>query len=373
MIPTNPIFIIGTSRSGSNLLRLMLNTHSRIFIPHSPHIFSYFADLESCYGDLTDQACLRALLRDVIRLLRAHIYPWDVPAHLEDHLFSMGPQNLVDVYAAVYNYYRQCNGKERWGCKSTLMIDHTQAVLQRFPLAKLIWLIRDPRDVAASSRQSVFNPCHPYLTAQLWHRHQTEGLRVLQRYGPTTVMPLYYERLIHDPVMTTKHLCDFLGEPFEDKMLEFFKTAEAHTTSSLSESWRNTALPILSNNDKKYSVILSKRETRIVESVNYDLMRRLGYQVEFKESCDTKVTILQTTFYRLCDSLLRFRLEMRSLMRDKNHWRRWRRNILIAYIRRQRQWKSRLLESMRWNRKVCFRARGGANEKVAGSYYSSRN
>ena len=74
----DPIFIIGTERSGSNLLRLILNAHSEIAVPHPPHVMSYFGPLEKYYGDLSRESNFRRLAKDVIVHLRSHIHPWEV-------------------------------------------------------------------------------------------------------------------------------------------------------------------------------------------------------------------------------------------------------------------------------------------------------
>ena len=79
-VTESPLFIIGTERSGSNLLRLILNTHSRIAIPHPPHVVRYFAPLEAAYGDLSrSKEAFTALVDDILAFVRMHIYPWDIP------------------------------------------------------------------------------------------------------------------------------------------------------------------------------------------------------------------------------------------------------------------------------------------------------
>ena len=69
----NPIFIAGTERSGSNLLRLILNSHSEIAVPHPPHVVRYFAPLEVAYGDLADDQNFADFVRDITRLVPWHI------------------------------------------------------------------------------------------------------------------------------------------------------------------------------------------------------------------------------------------------------------------------------------------------------------
>ena len=61
--PTAPLFIIGTERSGSNLLRLILDAHPGITVPHPPHVMNYFAALEGRYGDLQQRSARVARAR----------------------------------------------------------------------------------------------------------------------------------------------------------------------------------------------------------------------------------------------------------------------------------------------------------------------
>jgi hypothetical protein len=99
----------------------------------------------------------------MLRLLECHIHPWESLPDLDAIASSAQPMDLFGIFVAIYEWQQQEVGKARWGCKSTFMIHHVDRILARFPNAKFIWLIPDPRDVAASSRESVFNPCHPYL------------------------------------------------------------------------------------------------------------------------------------------------------------------------------------------------------------------
>ena len=66
--PTDPLYIIGTERSGSNLLRVILNAHADIDVPHPPHILKYFHALAPGYGDLKGRRARATLVRDVLRL-----------------------------------------------------------------------------------------------------------------------------------------------------------------------------------------------------------------------------------------------------------------------------------------------------------------
>jgi len=326
----SPIFIVGTERSGSNLLRLLLDSHSQIAIPHPPHIFHYFAPLEAGYGDLSEGENFQRLVQDVLRLLECHIHPWEKIPSLDAIASSANPQDLLGIFVAIYQWHQQQTGKARWGCKSTFMIAHVHRILAQFPDAQFIWLVRDPRDVAASSRESVFNPCHPYLTATLWCQQQQLGLAHEQQLPKANWLRLLYEDLIAHPEQKLQEICEFLGENFEEQMLKFCETPAAQLSASLSQSWANTASPVQRHNAGKYRQALNESEIRLVEEVAGEVMGEFGYPLDFQPS--TGVTPPSELELAIAEFLGRCHVEWKSLQGDRNHWQRWQRDWEMALL-----------------------------------------
>ncbi len=341
----DPIFIIGTERSGSNLLRLLLNSHPRIVVPHPPHVMRYFAPLEAQYGDLRKVANRRRLAADVRRLVRVHIYPWETVIDLDSLVADADPPDLFGIFVALYEQARRASGKPRWGCKSTFMIDHVDRVGAHFPEARLLYLVRDPRDVAVSSKGAVFNPYHPFFTAELWRRQQETGLALRERLDGRQLLLVTYERLVADPTASLKRICAFLDEPFDPAMLRFFTTSEAKKSGRLSTSWANTDRPVLTNRIGTYRRGLSEHELRLVEAICHAPMRALGYQPEHDEEALAATDLTARRYqYQLTDHLLEFKAELGSLRRDRNHWRRWAREGLMLGLRLRRS----LAAERRW-------------------------
>lgn len=331
MGPTDPIFIIGTERSGSNLLRMILTTHSRIDVPHPPHVLKYFAPLEPSYGPLSDPARLDALATDVLRLLAIHIHPWECAIDRARLVAEADPPDLFGLLIGLQEQHMTWAGKVRWGNKSTFMVDHVDRVLARFPDARFLWLVRDPRDVAVSSQQSVFSPFHPYFTACLWREQQERGLALEQRLGPAVLKRLPYESLLADPEAVVREICAFLGEQFEPEMLRYHESGAAKRGAGLSESWRNTAAPVIQANAGKWRGKLSEEELRAVEGVCREPMEALGYALDRMEPWTPpgSATLLR---WRLENERGRLKVEWRSLRKDKNHWRRWGRALQMQSI-----------------------------------------
>src|SRR5665213_1268446 len=150
----NPIFIVGTERSGSNLLRLLLNELGNVCVPHPPHLMRDLTPLISRYGDLQVDRNFKRLIGDAIKLVELHFAPWPLALDPQKVVNEVPQRDLYSVYAAIYEQYRVHAGKTRWACKSTFMIHHVDTVLRHHRAPQFIHLVRDPRDVAVSARKS---------------------------------------------------------------------------------------------------------------------------------------------------------------------------------------------------------------------------
>jgi hypothetical protein len=272
-----PVFIIGTERSGSNLLRLILNRNPAIYIPHPPHLMKDLGPAEHLYGDLADDRNFRRLVNDAARLVELHFSPWEIKPDREDAFANAAARRLYCVKARFYDQYRLFKGAARWGCKSTFMVHYADQARQYSLGARFVHLVRDGRDVAASARSSVFNHFHPYYVARLWSRQQRIAAELAARLGKEEFITLRYEDLLEDPEKETRRLCAFLGEDYSPAMLNYFEGAEARGLARLSGSWQNCARPVLRGNAGKYRGVLSAEEVRVFEAVAAAELALYGY------------------------------------------------------------------------------------------------
>ncbi|MFG2609840.1 sulfotransferase family protein [Streptomyces anulatus] len=319
-----PILIIGTERSGSNLLRLVLDAHARIAVPHPPHFMRYLSGIP--YDGDVD-----AMVGDAMRLLRHHIHPWP---HVIDRAAVTGAAgtSLFGVVSAIYDQYRVAEGAARWGCKSTFMVEHVDEVLAELPDARFLWLVRDPRDVAASAKRAVFGHCHPYRMALRWTAEQDLARAALERWGPDVVHLVRYEDLVSEPDREIRAICDFVGEAFEPAMLAHHLGDHARVTASLSASWRTAGDPITTARIGAHRRGLSERERRQVESVTAPAMEELRYPFDGASPAEPAPGPLRVA---LGGFAVRMAVEARSLCTDRNHFRRWRRDVTVRRLRRR--------------------------------------
>ena len=324
--PTDPLFIIGTERSGSNLLRLVLDAHPGITVPHPPHVMNYFSRLEHRYGALEDRDRRVRLAEDIARLVEIHIHPWDIQPDPVRMAEDAVPNDLFGLFLALYEQHLESTPARRWGCKSTFMIHHVDRILARFPKAGLLWLVRDPRDVAVSARKSVFSPCDPRLSARLWSAQQAHGL-ALEARMPERILRIHYEALTTDPDTTIRAVCNHLEESFHPDMLQFSKTQNAQRIAQMMDSWKNASAGFLKNNSQKWRRELTEVEIRAVEEECGEQMETLGYA----RSTDAGVPVSDPLLY-LREAWERTRVELQSLRNDANHWKRWNRRAWLTLL-----------------------------------------
>lgn len=273
-----PIFMIGTQRSGSNLLRLMLNQLNEVAAPHPPHILQRMVPLISAYGDLKAEENFGQLVEDVCKLVELNPVPWEgVVLNRSDVAARCRERSVVALHGAVYDICAETKGAKTWCCKSLANIKYVPEIEAYFGKPKYIYLYRDGRDVAVSFHKAVVGDKHFYHIAKEWAATQQRALQIQKDLEPSRFLAVSYEGLTGNPRMAAQDICAFLGVPYRDSMLEYHKTEEAKRAASSSELWGNVTSPVMQNNSRKFLREASKLELCIFESVAGTVLDALGY------------------------------------------------------------------------------------------------
>lgn len=325
-----PIFIVGTERSGSNLLRLILNAHSEIAIPHPPHIMRDFSPLLRFYGNLEKLSNFQNLVHDVVMVVNSHFAPWPFVVN-EEVVFQRAhsKRSLFSIYCTIYDLYLEHTKKKRWGCKSTFMYRHFHEICDQYAGAKFIHLVRDPRAVVASAKKSIFSAYQPQLEASLWLREQNEidDLKLADPHREK-LMIVRYEDLVENPNVTVPKIMAFLGVSYESQQLDYFQSKEATVLSQLSESWKNCGEPISRDRIQLYQKELQSAEIELVETITEQKMQAYGYPL----MTNAKAQLRSTFTPLLQEYFLWWKAEYRSFQKDKNFSKRWKKKLLLKQI-----------------------------------------
>lgn len=198
-----PIFVIGSPRSGTTLLRLVLDSHPRISCGEETH---FLRDLQSVVGRHWDLVATYGLERD----------------------WWLG--RLRDLYEDFQGEVLARSGKARWAEKDptyTLLLDFIEDL---FPDALYVHLLRDGHDVVASFRDRWGYRSAARAARTEWARYVEAARSFAARVGPGRFLEVRYERLVAHPEPEARRLFAFVGEDFVPEVLAF-DPAE-HTATS---------------------------------------------------------------------------------------------------------------------------------------------
>jgi len=275
-----PIFMIGTQRSGSNLLRLMLNQLPEVAAPHPPHILQRLMPMVPGYGDLAQNANFARLVDDVCQLVELNPVAWDgVTLDRAEIARRCRERSLVAVFGAVYDRMAETRAAQTWCCKSLANISYLDDIERYFGgTARYIYLYRDGRDVAVSFRKAVVGEKHVYHIAREWGSTQRIALAHRKRIGVRRFFGICYEDITTQPERSMRRLCDFLGYRYTPSMLSFHETEEAKKAARSSDLWSNVVNPVMAGNSRKFLGEMSKAELALFECIAGDVLDTLGYE-----------------------------------------------------------------------------------------------
>jgi Uncharacterised nucleotidyltransferase/Sulfotransferase family len=209
-----PLFI-GAARSGTTLLRAMVDAHPDIAIPPESWFITEFASRRQQYETRRDF--------DVERFasdLLAHdrFGRWGVEeGDLYAVLHEAAPQDYPSAIRTVFSYWAARQGKPRYGDKTPGYATQLPLLAALFPEARIVHLIRDGRDVALSYSErfgiSTVKAIH------LWRSRVRAAREAGRALGVDRYHEVRYEDLLADPDSTLRDVCSFIGIPFSDRML----------------------------------------------------------------------------------------------------------------------------------------------------------
>lgn len=225
-----PFFIVGSDRSGTTLLRLMIDTHPRLRIPRESWFISDLMDRLPLNSSLSREQ--QKLAFDLIS--NHHRWKdWEFPDEkLKDVIFSLESPKLGDLVDAVFINCGNPDNKPRWGDKTPRYVQDIDRLHQVFPHAKFIHLIRDGRDVCLSLMNTKWHGISIEEIAGFWCEQVGAGIESGRKLGESTYLEINYKDLILNSEATLQKICQFIGEEYDPQMLEYQKVAERELTDS---------------------------------------------------------------------------------------------------------------------------------------------
>lgn len=289
-----PFFILGTGRSGTSLIRRVLDSHPRLAVPDESHLYNLFFPLHRHYKDLSIEKNQERLIEDILSTL--HIKNWLPRLNKNEILKRIKTPDFAGVVDAVIGSWAENQNKVRWGEKTPQHIFYWKEILNSFPNSKIIHIVRDGRDVSLSFINAKFGPKTVHAAAKRW-RNELLQIQMLKNHIPShQFMEIRYEDFLDKPEKVLKQICQFLGEEFLPEMLNF---QSKKTTSYVEKvNKENLKKPLLKDNKIKWLNQMSKHDLRIFEAICYPQLIEYKYKPFFEErpKLDKKEDLYLTIF-----------------------------------------------------------------------------
>lgn len=256
-----PIVLGGCGRSGTTLLRMMLDSHPRICCGPESSVFRRRAlDPEA----LADRF---GLARRDLRVI------YDSAA---------SRPAFIEAFAALC---LQASGKARWAEKTPRNISRIGATFHFFPDARFVHVLRDGRDVACSLRT---HPRHAVVDGKLVPLDTWKPLGGCARrwrddiecsrpwWNDSRFHTLRYEELVRQPESVLRRLMAFLGEPWDDAMLAHAGSSSSRDVTRFAQN--PEAIGVVSAASiGRWKRDLDARDRRIFKRIAGGLLIELGY------------------------------------------------------------------------------------------------
>lgn len=290
MLFDEPIFVLGNPRSGTTLLRLMLNAHANICIPPECGFiqwwFEKYQNWDSQNNNHEDVAAFISDLQTSKKIETWKLDGWLLAKIIQENK----PVDYAGLCAMVYYTFsiQQNKTSKYWGDKNNFYIDSTELLQQLYPRGKYIMIIRDGRDVAVSYRSvekmntdSIYKPKLPQSIEIIAESWKANNEKLLQFFNQSSIAHLIirYEDLVQQPKDVLQNICNWLGLSFDENMLQYFernKTRGDEPAAFLPWKMKTLEAP---DTDRigQYKTALSEIEIHQFETIASQLLSKFGY------------------------------------------------------------------------------------------------
>ena len=272
-----PVFILGVRRSGTTLLRVMLDRGPELAIPDESYFIPQIAQRHRGRLDVD------AFVDDLRRL--PTLRDWELSPELIRPRLRPGA-TVADGIAAVYETYAARYGKERWGDKTPLYMQHLGLLESLFPEALYVHLIRDGRDAALSflgvpegiMTETWAHPRDAAGFARQWRTEVLAARAVGRKAGSQRYLEVLYEQLVAEPERELRRICEFAHLRFDPTMLDYAAAVDV-SSKPHQQSLRRPPTPGL----RDWRGQLPRADVAEFERIAGDQLAALGYELVTRE------------------------------------------------------------------------------------------
>ena len=326
-----PVFVVGMNGSGTTMLLDNLGRHPELYaFPHETRLIPYFIARQQRFGDLENDDNYRKLWEEVLSITAFKFANNHKPLPLPDNWLDR-PRGLATILDSAFRYFAAKEGKARWCEKTPQHAQHMDKLLELYPSAKFIHVIRDGRDSAASFNRRWHRT--PELTIYRWKKVVDLGRKLGRKLGEQHYMELRYEDLTTQPETWLRKICDFINVPFDDAVLISSQPYLNETTRQVGQKQEMGGLKPNSGNWKTY---FTKARQRKLEAIAGHMLASCGYETDLPEADSTPASWKRRYWYAK-DNLMQYlgEIGMKLTGKIERPWRIILSRPIVAYRQRE--------------------------------------
>jgi hypothetical protein len=287
-----PIFIIGSPRSGTSLLRLLLTSHSEIVIPPECGFIVWLHQKYSNWAarDAIDSSLRCQFLDELFACKKFDTWALNRMA-LDSLIIKQKPADYATLCALIYTAYSHQHSRSTtiWGDKNNFYIDFLPTLNEIYPEARFLHIVRDGRDVACSYREVMQNksasPYAPKLKTDIesiaieWSANVLKVADSLNRLSNPRKMTVHYEDMVQKPESVLSSICSWLSLTYEPRMLAFHEiNRRKQLEPALTMDWKQRTMePISADTVGRYRTLLSAEEQDVFSMAAGPALTKFDY------------------------------------------------------------------------------------------------
>lgn len=284
-ISQQPVFIMGTQRSGTTLLTRMLSAHSHIFVQNELPLIKVFV------GDRSKNTIIEKISEIIKR----------------KHGFSV--DELVSD-----------KGIKCWGLKDPQLTEYIEDLKAFLPGSKFIIIVRDGRGVANSYIENKWGLGTNAYTGALRWKKEVQQQKAFMKLAPENFMLIRFEDLVTDMPNNLMKVCEFLNIEYSDTMLNYHKSNAAYVANKENINTQRKPDVQLAN---KWQQRLTKKQIDIIEYAAGDELNANNYTLQGQNITLSPIAMF---YYKLHQKIvgewqLQFQLKRAKIKGKVKQWR----------------------------------------------------
>ena len=269
------LMVVGCQRSGTTLLKAMLDAHPGVAVPGESHFIAPMSRIARRYQRFGgfNEAVFHTDLGRFGRL-----GTWDIPDGALAK-WTAGADSLPDAIRRIYAGYASVHEATRYVDKTPNYVRSISRIAALLPETRFVHIIRDPRNVALSLvSRAGWGPVSVGEATRYWAKRVRSGIAQGSTLPPSRYMQLRYEDLIADPEGELRQICGFGGISFNPVMLSFETRADRLLSEVASpEDHQNIRRPVTADlRDFRHE--MTEPDQILVEQVLGPDLDALGYE-----------------------------------------------------------------------------------------------